>query len=194
MVNMHISLYPGIYIIGGGYLSDKTDCTTLLICDEECALIGSGNGLTLYTLIRNYIELGYSIKQLKYLVLPLPLACIAGACKHLKLLFSHIYIVAPSSIAKALRYGYDIARQKYLYEPCPVNYETNIVRIGKRIISLFIDLNIKSIVLTIARNSSIELSLALVFKEYIKEFNIKNSNITRICLLDEPLCFQTHNL
>ncbi len=116
---MHLTIAPGIYVVGGRDLTHESDCTVILLCslkEDKCVLLGCGAGESSHAIARNIIELGISLRSIEYVVVPMHSACIAN-CRSLTELVPWIRIAAPPDVAPKLRKGIDV-------EPVPVSYES----------------------------------------------------------------------
>jgi len=116
---MHLTIAPGIYVVGGNELTDEEDCTILLLRSsrDACVLLGCGCGKSVHAVIRNVIELGVSFLNIRYVVVPIHNRCIAN-CRRLLEIAPWIHIAAPPAVASKIRKGIDV-------EPVAVAYEAN---------------------------------------------------------------------
>ncbi len=181
---MHLTLAPGIYIIGGSNITSEDDCTTLLVCSlnlDECTVIGCGSGKNLHALVRNILELGISLKNVRYAIVPLANECLTG-CRSLKLAFPWIQIVAPREIARDLREG-------KAGEPLPISIESTEVSLRDTEVRIeLIDPKLCAKVRVERGDKGFE--IILVSSEVIKRIGpqvLKGLNRI-ICFLEIPVC------
>jgi len=184
----------GIFIVGGITLTSEADCTSLLIRlpdqDDSYVLLGVGSGNAAEMLLRNIIELGVSIRAVKYIVIPYPSRCLAGACRQFKELFPEIHIVAHPQYAPLLRNGVGIENDAY--PPCPVSYVTDTMSVGRARINLIPLENCIGLKVVLYKDNMPYLSLSIVS---IKKLELcKNLEEFRsskvVCLAERPICIQ----
>ncbi len=186
-------IMPGFFIIAGATITHEYDCTALLLrlSDEQYVLIGTGSGEYPYALLRNIIELGISITNIRYAIIPYPARCIAGGCRALKELFPWIHIVSHPSFAWMLRNGIDI-QGGYTYPPCPVSYVTDSINIDET--KLIID-PLKQCTGTLIKIVRKQQDLKLLIIDDVKacQETIATQHDAIVCLVKEPVCIQAHH-
>jgi len=183
---MHSTVAPGVYVVGGTSITDESDCTTLVACSltdpPTCALIGCGSGRSLHALVRNLMELGISIKHVRYAIIPLVLDCVASGCRYLKEAFRWILLCAPPSIARMLREGASGT-------PIPISMEASEVPLDDdvKIHVKVLDPRSKALITVSRRGRALSMLLMSSSIEAIEDLEAKGVNRI-ICLLEEPTC------
>lgn len=68
---MHYRVAPGVYVVGGVDLSSPYDNNVYLIslANDEFLLYDSGSPWGVLNIIRNIMELGYSLRRLRYVII-----------------------------------------------------------------------------------------------------------------------------
>ncbi len=185
---------PGLFIIAGATITHEYDCTTLLLrlSNDQYVLIGTGSGEYPYTLLRNIIELGISIVNIRYVIIPYPARCIAGGCCTLKEMFPWIHIVSHPSFARMLRNGIDM-QGKYTYPPCPVSYVTDSVNIGETELTIDPLERCTGTLIKIVRKQRQDLKLLIIEDVKACQETIVTQHDAIVCLAEEPVCIQAHH-
>lgn len=184
----------GVFIVGGTTLTSVNDCTSLIIRlpeqNDSYVLLGVGSGSNTAMLLRNIIELGISIRAIKYVVIPYPTRCLAGACRQFKELFPEIHIVSHPHHAPLLRNGIGIEGDEY--PPCPVSYVTDTISMGGIRISLVPLRACTGLKVVLYREAMPYLSLAIISTkklELCKDLKDFRSDEV-MCLAERPICIQ----
>lgn len=191
---MHLTIKRGVFIVAGITLTSKNDCTSLLIRlpsqNDSYILLGVGSGSGTAMLLRNIIELGVSIKAIKYVVIPYPSRCLAGACREFKELFPEIHIVSHPQYAQLLRNGIGIEGETY--PPCPVSYVTDTISIDRAGISLIPIKNCTGLRVILYRDGVPFLSINIISIRVLGRCKDTEGFRTNeiVCLAEKPMCIQ----
>jgi len=191
---VHLTVRRGVFVVAGATLTSKNDCISLLIRlpnqDDSYILLGVGSGNNTTMLLRNIIELGISIKAIKYVVIPYPSRCLAGACREFKELFPEIHIVSHPQYAQLLRNGVGVEGDTY--PPCPVSYITDTMFIGGTRVSLIPMKNCTGLRVMLYRDDAPYLSINIISirkLEFCKDLEEFRTNEV-VCLAERSICIQ----
>jgi len=170
--------------VGGRKITSFEDCTAILVCHGKCALVGCGTEGSIHAILRNVMELGYSLRDVELVVLPLPLRCLCDGCRTLREFVPFIKVMVPKT------FGYRIRMGEYLDErgtPCPPTIESDKYCSENICIELLaIDEKLCIVRITIDGKSY---ALCYAWLKGSESLQIQNlGNCTHLCIAEEPAC------
>ncbi len=186
---VHKTIASGLYIVCDSEFMG-TECGSVFLyrlSDNEYALIGCGIETSIDIILRNILELGVSLKDIRYVVVPYPLHYVVRGCNSLLSISPRILSVAHRNYARYLRQGIDPYTNKS-YTPFRISIEVQ-NKVFNGIEFLFYENTYVGVLLQ--RLGILIASFHVLSLERIGLDNIfKTRSINRVCIVESSLCYR----